>query len=147
MALTKEHLIAIDALVSGDSAVEASAKSGIPIQTLYNYTNGKRLPEFRFELDRREKKIDEAIRSLHKGNKRMCLEIIRDWLFANKSKKGSDTVKRSMSILNALGKSGPSVEIGSMVINMSPEERIHEFNRLKRLTTADGLGIPEAQRN
>ena len=147
MALAKKHLTAIESLISGDSVPEASKKSGIPVNTLEALKCGRRLPEFKFELDRQEMKLDEAIRALHKGNKRMCLEVVRNWLDVNKGKKGTDTVKRCLAILNALGKSGTSVEIGNLIINMSPAERLHEFNRFKKLADAHGLGVPEARRN
>jgi hypothetical protein len=94
---------------------------------------------FQSELKKLETKNKNKIKTLTMENKRLALQLMNDALRA-KLAAGSvadDDSKVVSTMFNALAKSSPNVEIGSMQWNytkgLTSEELVHEFNKLRSL--------------
>ena len=105
---------------------------------------GKAGAEFHSELKKIEKELDKEIRKITKSNKKETQYLINKYLMdaKTKTKVSRPLVQTLTSIANALAKSTPKVEIGSLSYTqgISAEELIYEFKRLKGDTEVRPVG-------
>ena len=139
--LPDKYLNALVLIEQGDLSYKDIAKQvGLSADTLYELIEGKHEkhgqigPEFGRLLSEIHKKRDREIRDLTKKNKKNTQYLIDRYLCDAKkrTKVSKPLVQTLTSIANALSKSTPKVEIGSLSYTqgISAEELAYEFKRL-----------------
>lgn len=94
---------------------------------------------FQSELKKLEAKNVNKIKTLSKENQALALRLMNDFLRrkATNVYVSDDDLKLIATAYNAMAKSTPSVEIGSMQWNytkgLTSEELVHEFTKLKSI--------------
>lgn len=156
--LQPKHYKALELWEEGILSIkEIAAAVKIPLNILYDLFEGNSQQQgtlahlFKSELDKVTIRTSSEVRKLVKSNKKIALWQINDRL-KELAKLDNPTVKETreiVSILNALNKATPNVEIGSyhslsVHKGMTAEELVYEFRRLKAL--ADNAFNPRGVR-
>lgn len=144
IALSKNHLIALDLIEEGLLTTKEIAKvSQIDHLELLNLCTGK--PDksygavvelFKAEIESITKRNAEKIKYLIKENKKLALLKMNEFLVEQRGVPTTKSMMREIvSCINALNKSTPSVEIGSLhyTKGLSAEDLIYEFSRLRSI--------------
>jgi len=110
--------------------------------------NGATGELFYTELKKIHSRNVSKVKHLAKDNQKLSLIKLNERLRELKSKKPTEAITKEVcKIMMSIGKIVPNVEINqsySFTKGMTPEELIHEFNRLKSVATStlDGKGVP-----
>jgi hypothetical protein len=152
--LTPKHFKAL-ALVeenSGLSTAEIAKACGFSTNYLHKLMeahpdSGPVGQLFRTHLNKVYDNISKRVKKNTKSTQDVLIKKLRKWSEALPADKmNADHVKKACDILNALAKSTPRVEIGSLSItrHFSTQEIINEYKRLTALArfTLEGSGVP-----
>lgn len=151
--MAEKHYKAIKMLVEAESSTEQIAKScGISTDYLYDLIEGspKAAPLsylFKSELQKQLSQSHKDLHKLTKECKKIAIELLKDRVIEIKKLKKRPT-KELVSIVNALNKATPNVEIGqfNQFNQMTPQELSVEYRRLISLGTGKVVGraIPDS---
>jgi hypothetical protein len=159
--LQPKHYKALELWEEGLLSIKEIANAvGIPLATLYDLFEGNAQKAgniahlFLSELEKITVRSSSKVRKLVKDNKKLALWQVNDRLKELKDLKDPTPADRKelISILNALNKATPGVEIGSfhslsVTRGMTPEELVYEFQRLKAIAnnTFNPRGVRETE--
>ena len=156
--LNDKHWEALRLLEEGRTKIkDIAAHCGWSAGYMYDLVEGKekngKIGElFTTELRKQDVVNSNKVKRLVKSNKSLAMSVVEGYL-QEKAAKGTindEEAKVVSTVINALGKMSPTVEVGSMQWNytkgLTAEELVHEFNKLRSL--AEGApkrrGIPES---
>jgi hypothetical protein len=149
--LSPKHLQALELIKDGNHSYrEIAGMVGFSEQHLYELiagdtqSCGSSASLFAAEVDRITADRAKEIKTLSKVALKNCLCIFQEHTekIKNKKKRSEGDLKVAVSIVNAIGKSTPNVEIGSFTYarGLSAEDIVSEFKRLRGLS-ANRIGV------
>ena len=106
---------------------------------------------FYSELKKMHSRNVSKVKYLAKDNQKLSLIKLNERLRELKDKKPTEAISKEICrIMTSIGKIAPNVEINqsySFTKGMTPEELIHEFNRLKSVagSTLNGTGVQSSE--
>ena len=144
VALSENQIMALDLIEEGLlTTKEIAEATKIDHWELLNLCAGKPNKKygevvelFKSEIESITKRNAEKIKYLIKENKKLALLKMNEFLITQRGKSTTKAMmKEIVSCINALNKSAPSVEIGSLhyTKGLSAEDLIYEFSRLRSI--------------
>lgn len=153
--LNKRHLEALSLLATNNHTIKEVAKlTKFNLDHLYDLCEGNTAKAgtvalaFKAEYRKIEKEQAKKIKSLTKANKELVLEMLNQRLVDLKQR-GKFDPRELTSILNALNKATPNVEIDQLnqFNSMNPQEIAIEFRRLSAIARdVKRTGVSAAER-